>query len=256
MDRILLAVLSSGSRGNSCYLEGPEGALLVDAGLSARETAHRVALAGGDLLRVRAMFLTHEHVDHCRGAPALAARLAVPVFASAGTLEAAGEEIPGGTAVEPGREFAAGGFFLLPFPLPHDAAQPTGVVVRHGSLRVGIATDLGHHTTLVRERLAGCDAVLLESNHDEKMLMDGPYPWHLKQRIRGRHGHLSNPAAAELLVAVAHAGLQAVVLAHLSETNNLPGIALGCAREALGGGGGTRLFAAQAAAPLATIVLS
>ncbi len=256
MREFAFAVLSSGSRGNSCYLEGPEGALLVDAGLSGREIARRISASGGDLSRVRAMVLTHEHADHVRGAEVLAARLEVPVFATAGTLGRMEEGFPPGRAIEPGEEFAAAGFTLLPFLLPHDAAEPVGLVVRCGGLSLGMATDLGYPSAPARERLAGCDAVVLESNHDERMLIDGPYPWHLKQRIRSRRGHLSNHASAGLLMDIAHPGLQAVVLAHLSETNNLPGLALGCAREALGDGCGASLTAAGAAAPLPMITLS
>jgi phosphoribosyl 1,2-cyclic phosphodiesterase len=247
---VRFAVLASGSGGNSCYVEGPGGAILVDAGLSARETARRVSAAGGDMERVRAILVTHEHGDHVAGARVLARRLDVPVFATEGTLDAAPEEIPGASPIEPGREFCAGGFSVLPFPLPHDAAEPVGFVLSCGPVTLGYATDLGYPTALARERLSRCDAVVLESNHDERMLMEGPYPWHLKMRIRGRRGHLSNPASAGLLADLMHPGLRAVVLAHLSETNNLPDLALGCAREALGRGRGTGLFAACAAAPM------
>ena len=126
-----------------------------------------------------------------------------------------------------------GDFRVEAFPLPHDAAQPVGFVLQAGGLRLGLATDFGHATTLVVERLRGANALLIESNHDENMLRDGPYPWQLKQRVAGRMGHLSNLEAADLLQRVATEACQAVVLAHLSEHNNMPELARRSAAQAL-----------------------
>lgn len=126
------------------------------------------------------------------------------------------------------------------FPVPHDAARPVGFVLHGEGLRVGIATDLGHATTLVAERLRGCQLVMLESNHDTRMLQEGPYPWHLKQRVSSRMGHLSNAEAAALLARVVDDECRAVVLAHLSEKNNRPRLARDCAADALQRAGSRR----------------
>ncbi len=245
---LFLAVLASGSSGNCCYLETSAGALLVDAGLSARETLRRLKELGRDPARVEAILVTHEHIDHARGVRVLARQLGVPVRGTAGTLDALPEEVPGARELPSGESERMGGFTVSPFSLPHDAADPVGFVLEAGGVRVGVATDLGCVTGLARERLAGCGALVLESNHDERMLMEGPYPWHLKQRIRSRRGHLSNGDAAEMLAGLWHRRLRAVVLAHLSETNNLPRLALEGARAAMGGD--LFLAAAEAARPL------
>jgi phosphoribosyl 1,2-cyclic phosphodiesterase len=128
-------------------------------------------------------------------------------------------------------EFHAAGFSVHPFSLPHDASDPVGFVLSMAGIRIGIATDLGCATALIKTRLEKCDFLFLESNHDEKMLMEGPYPWFLKQRIRSRMGHLSNETSARTLSELTHGGLKGVVLAHLSETNNRPEIALKVADE-------------------------
>ncbi|MBN2719695.1 MAG: MBL fold metallo-hydrolase [Proteobacteria bacterium] len=230
--------LASGSKGNSLLVEGPEGALLVDAGLSARELMRRVCLVGMDPARIRGILVTHEHEDHIRGVRVLSRRLDLPVFTTSGTCAAAGlsRECPV-NAVTPGVDFHLAGFSISPFSIPHDAADPVGFVLSMGSRKIGIATDLGYATSLVRKRLEGCDFLLIESNHDEKMLLEGPYPWFLKQRIRSRTGHLSNGASSGLLETLSHPGLRWVVLGHLSETNNTPDLALGTALGVLGGEG-------------------
>ncbi len=252
---IALSVLASGSKGNSIYLEGPDGALLIDAGLSARETVKRIELVGADPRRVKGILVTHEHSDHIRGVKVVARRLKVPVYGTPETVTAA--RLPGDVRIheiKAGTPFAAAGFEIMPFTIPHDALDPVGFIAGLGSVRVGVATDLGHATTLVRERLKDCGALVLESNHDEKMLMEGPYPWFLKQRVKGRSGHLSNVASAEMLARFSNPDLQFVILAHLSEINNVPDLALGTAREALAGYG-YGLEAASAAAPTKLVYL-
>lgn len=248
---VSICVLSSGSKGNSFLVDGPEGALLIDAGLSAREVHRRICAMGFDPGRIRGILVTHDHDDHVRGVRVLARRLKLPVLGTAGTLEVTSlsQEGPVG-AVRPGVEFRAGGFAVHPFSLPHDGVDPVGFVLSLEGLKIGVATDLGYPTALVRTRLQGCDFLLLESNHDEKMLIEGPYPWFLKQRIRGRTGHLSNGASSELLEELVHNGLQRVVLAHLSETNNTPDLALGAAREVLEEGkNGVKVHVACMASP-------
>lgn len=248
---IQVCALASGSKGNSVLLDGPEGALLVDAGLSAREILRRTVSVGADPGRIRAILVTHDHSDHIRGVRILARRLSIPVFGTPGTLEAAGlSETAAASRILPGVKFQASGFCVHPFSLPHDAADPVGFVLSMGGVRVGIATDLGCTTALLKKRLEGCHFLFVESNHDEKMLMEGPYPWYLKQRIRSRMGHLSNDASAGLLSELIHSELNGVVLAHLSEMNNRPHIAMTTAREVIDPGrNGVSVSVAGMAAP-------
>jgi phosphoribosyl 1,2-cyclic phosphodiesterase len=232
-----VCALASGSKGNSLLIEGPEGSLLVDAGLSAREILRRVASSGADPGKIRGILATHDHSDHVRGVRVLSRRLSLPVYGTGGTLgEIALPDPNAGVAITPGRTFSAAGFNVLPFSLPHDAVDPVGFVISVGDLRVGVATDLGCCTALVKKRLSGCSLLLLESNHDEKMLMDGPYPWFLKQRIKSRLGHLSNTSSSRLLAELLHEDLRGVILGHLSEMNNRPDLALGAAEEAVAKG--------------------
>lgn len=252
-----LSVLSSGSKGNCIYVEGPHGAVIIDAGLSAREILKRLALVGGDPSRVGAILLTHEHTDHSRGIMPLARKLKVPVYGTLGTLEAV--RLPQDVHTLPfrsGTGFNGPGFGVMPFSIPHDAMDPVGFVLEADDVRIGIATDLGYGTALARERLKGCAAVVLESNHDETMLMEGPYPWFLKQRVRSRRGHLSNEASARILNAIKGSDLQLTVLAHLSEVNNSPELALTSAMDSIAGdGGGPRLEVASVSKPLPMIWL-
>ena len=247
---ISVSALASGSKGNSVFIDGPEGALLVDAGLSARELVRRMGIVGADPDRLRAILVTHEHSDHLRGARVLARRLGLPVYGTGATLAAA--HLPPEISerpITPGTPFDAAGFSVVPFSLPHDAADPVGYVIYGQGIRIGIATDLGSVNALVRERLTGCDMLLIESNYDERMLLEGPYPWFLKQRIQGRLGHLSNDRSASFLSELLHTGLQRVVLGHLSEVNNNPERALSAAEAVAGYGNGTELTVAKQSKP-------
>lgn len=230
-----VCLLASGSKGNAIYIGSGESRILIDAGLSGREIQKRlggIGVAGEDL---NALLVTHEHTDHCRGLGPLARRFALPVYLHSETRRA----LPALGKVGEVREFEAGDTLSLrdlrveTFPLSHDAAAPVGYTVETKEGKIGVATDLGIATRLVADRLKGCRVLILESNHDEEMLRDGPYPWPLKQRIRSNHGHLSNPSSARLLGDLLWDGLEAVFLAHLSETNNHPTLAEGCAREVL-----------------------
>jgi phosphoribosyl 1,2-cyclic phosphodiesterase len=231
-----LTVLASGSKGNCTYLRGEQGALLIDAGLSARETLRRLGAAGGDASLVEAILVTHEHIDHIRGVDVLARRLGVPVYATGGTLEAYSRKC--GTSAEVrvcrcGEQFVVGDFSIEPFATSHDAREPCGFSVADGDLRVGCCTDTGTVTTTIFDRLASCDAVLLESNHCPDMLENGPYPAYLKSRIRSKRGHLSNPDAARCLQRLAD-HIHMAMLAHVSEINNTPEKVLLSALEGLG----------------------
>jgi len=223
-------VLASGSKGNAAWIEAGGEAVLVDAGLSGRELIRRMTLAGLEPDRLKAILVTHEHRDHVLGVGVLARRWGLPVYINEATLDRSRPIIG---SIKPhlfstGTDFAVGEFQIHPFSLSHDAADPVGLTFERNGTRLGLATDLGVATNLVRERLSGCRALILEANYDDQMLTEGPYPWETKRRVRSRHGHLSNENAAELLADVAHAGLIKVVLAHLSQTNNTADLALQC----------------------------
>ena len=233
---IALCALASGSRGNSIYLAGGGCALLIDAGLSGREIEKRLHQQNLDPRDLKAILVTHEHTDHIRGVGVLARRFNLPVYLTAPTHRALPDSLghlPALHYFQPGVGFKLAGFHVHPFALSHDAADPVGFTFACNGLRIGMATDLGVATGLVAERLKGCHLLMIEANHDTTMLMDGPYPWHLKQRIRSRNGHLSNEAAGELLTSVAHPDLRQIVLGHLSETNNSPGVAHQTVQHAL-----------------------
>lgn len=228
-----LVPLGSGSRGNATFVELAGTRLLVDAGLSARQLSLRLAAIDVDPRSLDWVVVSHEHDDHARGAERFSRTHDVPVLCSHGTLAARDLSpacLAGWRPLEPTRGADLGSVWVEAFPVPHDAAEPVGFVLHGGGVRVGLATDLGHATPLVRERLRSCDVLLVEANHDARMLAEGPYPWHLKQRVAGRLGHLSNGETAALLAEVLDERCRAVVLAHLSEHNNTPHLA----RETVG----------------------
>lgn len=216
--------LASGSKGNCLYLETGDTRVLIDVGLSLRETLLRMEATGLDAAGVHAVLVSHEHIDHIRSAGAFARRFKVPVIASHLVRKRAEKYLHKTRVIE----FEAGcaldfrDVAIDPFPITHDACDPVGFVLESREGRCGSATDLGIVTRLVTEKLRGCRALNLESNHDVDMLMNGPYPWELKQRIKSRHGHLSNEESLELLHELAHDRLEALVMAHLSEVNNHP----------------------------------
>lgn len=221
-----LCVLGSGSSGNCTFIGTGTTRILIDAGLSARKTAQRLAEIGERAEGINAICVSHEHGDHIAGIRVLQKTHGIPVYANGGTLEAihrdskqAGLECRCFTT---GSSFTIGDFIIEPFSVPHDAYEPVGFVLRAGTLSVGIVTDLGVVTNLVREKLRKCHAVVIEANHDETLLHEAPRPWSLKQRIRGNQGHLSNRAAAELIAEIAGDGLQHLFLAHLSSDCNSP----------------------------------
>lgn len=222
-----ICLLASGSKGNSLYVESGETRMLVDAGLSAREIARRLALIGVDAADLDGILVSHEHTDHVRGVGVLARKYRLPVYVSYPTHREVREGICGAAVIEfeSGYSFGFRDMLIDPFPITHDACDPVGFTLESREGKVGMATDLGTGTRLVADKLKGCRALVLESNHDEEMLMDGPYPWHLKQRIKSRHGHLSNSDSAALLAEVLHPGLEGLFLAHLSEVNNDPAVA-------------------------------
>jgi phosphoribosyl 1,2-cyclic phosphodiesterase len=232
-----ICVLASGSAGNCIYVAGGGTHLLIDAGLSLKETSARLAQLGLAMDAIHAVLFTHDHTDHCQRADVFHRRHALPFYANEGT--AAGIELTtrrSGLAwqiFETGSPFSIGGLQIEPFSVPHDAADAVGFVISDGQVRLGVATDFGMATTLIRRKLANCDALILETNHDVEMLKQSGRPWSLIQRILGRHGHLSNEDAAELLASVLGPRLRTVFLAHLSAECNTPALAERAVREVL-----------------------
>ena len=233
-----IAVLGSGSRGNAVVVEWGGRRILLDAGFSCREIERRLNEVGVDPASLAALVLTHEHEDHVRGVDVLARRYGVQVYATAGTLagcdrfsaEVRRRVLP----LVSGERIEVAGFEIEPFLIPHDAREPVGLVVESADgRRLGLVADLGSRSRLAWGRLVELDLLLLETNHDLEMLRNGPYPWALKQRVAGRHGHLSNRDAAEGLPELLCDRLRWVVLYHLSQTNNLPALAAAEIGEAL-----------------------
>lgn len=216
--------LASGSKGNSIFVSTPDTAVLVDAGLSGVEIQRRLDAVGETPERLSAIIITHEHSDHVRGAGVLSRRFGTPVYITRRTLAAASGlgRIDHLHHFDCGTPFRIDSLTVNPFSISHDASDPAGLTLTFQDRKIGIATDLGIATNLVKAHLADSNVLYLESNHDPEMLVNGPYPWHLKQRIKSRTGHLSNADAGNLVSELRHQELKHVILAHLSEENNLP----------------------------------
>lgn len=226
--------LASGSKGNSIYIESEKTRILIDAGLSALQLSKRLADIGVDIAELDAVFITHEHGDHCRGIGPLSRIYGVPIYIHSETyamLPNIGEI--NHCFFDVGQSITCKDIEISSFAITHDAVAPVGFTIDTIAGKIGVATDLGIATRLVQQRLRQCRALIIETNHDEDMLRDGPYPWDLKQRIRSKHGHLSNADGAELVQQLLWSGLDAVFLAHLSETNNTPQLAQKCVRTVL-----------------------
>ena len=223
-----ICLLASGSKGNSILVESGKTRLLIDAGLSARELRKRLDSLGVEAESLDALLITHEHGDHVRGLGPLVRQLDLPVYLQTDLAR----KLPDVGKPECVREFVDGEEFTIkdltirPFAVTHDCLAPVGFTLDGELGKVGVATDLGVVTRLVTECLQDCRALVLETNHDEELLRDGPYPWKLKQRVRSNHGHLSNNAAGNLLQSLLWSGLETVFLGHLSETNNRPDLAV------------------------------
>jgi phosphoribosyl 1,2-cyclic phosphodiesterase len=230
-----ISLLASGSKGNALLVVSGSSRLLIDAGLSTRELCRRldaVGVAPGDLTGI---VVTHEHIDHVRGLGLLSRRFNLPVYLHHAVATTIADSCRPAQIHEfdGGQELAIGDFAVRPFPVTHDAAATVGFTVTSTCGKLGVATDLGVATRLVAEELRACRALVLESNHDEELLREGPYPWPVKQRIKSSHGHLSNRDSAQLLETLCWDELATVCLAHLSEANNHPELAVGAAREVL-----------------------
>ncbi len=228
-------LLGSGSSGNATLISDGETHVLVDVGLSGKETARRLRECRLEPEEITAIVVSHEHGDHIRGVAPFVKGLDIPVFMTDGAYIAAELSLPAGRhqRIETGVEFSIGSIQFTPFAVPHDAADPIGLTVQKNGVKLAIVLDLGYVSNLVCERLKGCDGIILESNHDLNMLKVGPYPWALKQRVMSRRGHLSNDGVAEYLSNGFDGRARHVLLAHLSRKNNLPELALLSAQRAL-----------------------
>jgi phosphoribosyl 1,2-cyclic phosphodiesterase len=220
---IEIRALASGSSGNSILISSKGTNVLIDAGLTCKELTRRLGLAGSRVEDVSAVIITHEHIDHIRGAGVLSRRHGTPVFMNAATLEGASRSIgavPSVRTFTTGDTLKLGDLTVQTYPLSHDAAEPIGLTIRNGSGRIGVALDMGYPTKLARERLRGSNALILEFNHDPEMLRQSDRPWEVKQRILSKRGHMSNEDALEFLCELVHDELRAVVLAHISREAN------------------------------------
>jgi phosphoribosyl 1,2-cyclic phosphodiesterase len=225
-----ICTLASGSSGNCLYVESGGTRILVDAGISLRQIVLKLRKLDVDLTDIDAVIVTHEHSDHT----AALRTIGVPVHVASATTHLWSDKVSALREFDTDASFTIRDMLITPFSVPHDALDPVGFSIETGEgKKIGVVTDIGSVTALVRERLRGSNALVIEFNHDNDILLYSHYPWDLKQRIRGRLGHLSNHQAAELLSELAHGGLKHVVLAHLSQVNNRPEVAFESATGAL-----------------------
>ena len=232
---LCFTLLGSGSSGNTTLVSDGSTHILVDVGLSGRETARRLRECGIEPGDVSAIVVSHEHGDHCRGVAPFSKDLNIPVFMTSDVLRSSGMNLNPAKhrPISAGEQFEVCGFNITCFSVPHDSVDPLGFIIEKDKIKLGIVLDLGYLSNLVLERLRGCDGIIMESNHDVQMLKVGPYPWALKQRVMSRRGHLSNDSVAKYLESDFDGKASHIVLAHLSKKNNLPELALLSARRAL-----------------------
>jgi len=224
------SMLGSGSRGNGTLVQSGDSVVLVDCGFMLREAEARLRRLGVEPYALSGIVVTHEHFDHIGGVARLARKYRLPVWMSAGTHKAwPAAPVPRTHCFAPGETFAIGDILVQPFAVPHDATEPCHFVLSDGTRRVGSLSDAGSVNEAMLEALSGCDALLLEFNHDRAMLAAGPYPPPLKARVGGPLGHLSNDASVALLRQLDCTRLRHLVLTHLSEKNNTPALAMAAA---------------------------
>ena len=234
--QLFIASLNSGSNGNCYYIGNDREAVLVDAGISCRETEKRMKRLDLEIGKVKAIFVSHEHSDHIRGIQVLSKKYQLPVYITPGTLQSGGLTLPAGQV----RQFLAyekvaiGSLVITAFPKHHDASEPHSFIVSYNNINVGVFTDIGRACEDVIQHFSLCHAAFLEANYDEQILEAGNYPYFLKQRIRGGLGHLSNRQALELFTAYRSPKLSHVLLSHLSKNNNCPDLVLKLFKEHAG----------------------
>lgn len=245
------SVLGSGSKGNCTLVEAGSTRLLIDNGFSGKELLSRLQCLGIDPESLTAVVVTHEHDDHVKGVGVLARRLNLPIYANTATHRAAEQRIGKASRREfaTGEAFAIDGLQVHPFAVSHDTVDPVGFVVSDGHSSLGYCTDTGKITRLIEHRLAQCQALILEANHDVRMLKEGPYPLALQHRVLSSQGHLANTDALTFAAGLAEARLRLLVLAHLSEINNHPDLVLREARQRLAEEQALRIFLSRQAQP-------
>lgn len=220
-----ICMLASGSRGNSIYVSDGDTSVLIDAGLSGIEIERRMKSRDLNVDDIDAIIVSHEHSDHIQGVGVLARRYNLPVYISPETYNTASAQLGSIKEIKNfscGTEFNINDLNIRPFSISHDASDPAGFTIGCNGQKIGIATDLGIATAMVRQHLKDCCCLIIEANHDIRMLEEGPYPWSVKQRVKGRTGHLSNESSRELLMDIITDRMSHVILAHLSQTNNTP----------------------------------
>lgn len=230
------SVLGSGSKGNALYIQSGKTSILIDAGFSGKEIARRMAMIDKEMDSLDGLFLTHEHGDHIQGAGVISRRCRVPVYANAGTFKGSDKKLGKlhkRVEFETGNRVQLQDLEIRSFRISHDTLDPVGFLVSDGKFSVACCTDTGKVSNLITSRLSGCDALILEFNHDPLMLKQGPYPHSLQQRVRSSQGHLANEDAAAFMKTLLHDRLKHVVLAHLSDTNNTPQLAMKSAMAVL-----------------------
>jgi len=241
-----IASLGSGSKGNATLIESGETTLLIDLGFSTREATSRLRRLGKQPEDISAILVTHEHADHIHGVATFARKYKTPVYLTPGTLAAKKlGELPDLREVNCHKDFNINDVHVEPVAVPHDAREPCQYVITAEKMRVGVLTDLGHISPHVAERYQSCDTLLLECNHDVGMLAEGPYPWPLKRRVGGDHGHLNNQQAGELLALMDLDRLKYLMITHISEQNNTTQLAGEALSEVLSGWDGQLGFASQ-----------
>jgi len=224
-----ICTLSSGSSGNCLLVETQYSKILVDAGISYRKIKNYLQSIDIDIDQIDAVIVSHEHSDHTLAIP----YFKKPVYVSSSISSLWEDAVLMLEVFDSGTPFVINDIKVTPFPVPHDAVDPVGFTLEAEGGKIGILTDIGVSTRLVSERLKGLNLIVMEFNHDENMLLNSSYPWHLKQRIKSRLGHLSNIQASNLLKTIIHENLDTVVLAHLSKVNNDPNTAYEYAARAL-----------------------
>ena len=223
------ASLGSGSEGNALLVAAGNTLVLMDCGFGLQDTLMRLARLGVSPGQLGGIVVTHEHGDHIGGVARIARKFNLPVWLTHGTLRSQAKafaDIAGIREIDSHAAFAIGGIEVMPYPVPHDAAEPVQFVFSDGARRLGVLTDTGCSTAHIEQTLSGCDALVLECNHDAEMLMNSDYPYSLKQRVGGRFGHLNNQQAAAILSSLDLGRLQHLIAAHLSRTNNTPALAV------------------------------
>jgi phosphoribosyl 1,2-cyclic phosphodiesterase len=220
---VTISVLGSGSSGNCTYIGDDKSAILVDAGFSGKETLIRLEQAQLDINKISALFITHNHRDHISGAGVIGRKLNIPVYISRPNYNVSKRHLKKGLRLvflKNSEQFISGNFTVTPFKTSHDSTDSSGFVINNGDKKIGFATDLGEVDEEIEKQFVDCDVILLESNHDEEMLINGPYPADLKERVGSSTGHISNYQAQALIKKVVSPKLAHLILLHLSDDNN------------------------------------